>query len=751
MADYDFSALNDKEFEILALDLLSGRDGLKYERFKPGKDAGVDGRFFQKSGTEIIVQCKHWPMSSLNSLSRRLQKEEVPKIQRLNPKSYIIALSHPLSRQNKSTIQDIFSPYIGDPANILGREDLNDLLSQQEDVERRHYKLWIASSSTLLYLMNRTVIDRSRFDLSTIQESACLYVATENHQKALDKLSQNGTVIITGPPGIGKTTLADQLVLHYVRNNFDFVSISDDIKDAESVYEPDKQQIYYFDDFLGRNYLEALSGRQDSNIKRFIDRVSRDKKKRFVLTSRTTIINQAKILSEVFQESSIKGSELEIKFDSLSDMDKAKILYNHMWHTSLDSSYIDQIYGDKRYLKIISHKNFNPRLVRYITDDVRSLDLPADQYWPFIVDMLDNPAKVWETPFEAQHDDFGRALILLVTLNSRQIEQSQLSEAYTRFIAHPDAVGLTGRRDYTQSLRILTGSMLKRTVSGQSEPWIDIFNPSIADFVLNRYKHDVPHLRAGFSSLRSISSLRALRDLVVNNLVPPDVERSILNAIIDKAYELRFNGYSPEYIALALINCHDEGSLLPPADRRIVAAAESISGLASYTYIADVAKIMQWRLVNNFASPQDIATFVTAYCATSEEGDLLELEAVLALVRELPDEDTVRVWPSVEEFALKYFVDHVWVEFSWDDVFRFLCPDDEKEAAAAILAPLICSRLQGLGLPSPASVVDEIIDAFDITESMREYFRTEPDEGIWGDIAFEVPPLEDIEDLFDRS
>lgn len=46
MSDYDFSTLNDKEFEILATDLLSKRDNVKYERFKPGRDAGVDGRFF---------------------------------------------------------------------------------------------------------------------------------------------------------------------------------------------------------------------------------------------------------------------------------------------------------------------------------------------------------------------------------------------------------------------------------------------------------------------------------------------------------------------------------------------------------------------------------------------------------------------------------------------------------------------------------------------------------------------------------
>ena len=39
--NYDFSQLNDKEFEILVNDLLSVHFGTKIERFKSGKDKGV--------------------------------------------------------------------------------------------------------------------------------------------------------------------------------------------------------------------------------------------------------------------------------------------------------------------------------------------------------------------------------------------------------------------------------------------------------------------------------------------------------------------------------------------------------------------------------------------------------------------------------------------------------------------------------------------------------------------------------------
>ncbi|MND91178.1 hypothetical protein D3C80_832900 [compost metagenome] len=60
MADYDFHTLNDKDFEELVVDLLSAEFDKRIERFKVGKDGGVDGRFFNIDGGEQIIQCKHW-------------------------------------------------------------------------------------------------------------------------------------------------------------------------------------------------------------------------------------------------------------------------------------------------------------------------------------------------------------------------------------------------------------------------------------------------------------------------------------------------------------------------------------------------------------------------------------------------------------------------------------------------------------------------------------------------------------------
>ena len=81
MNEYDFVKLNDKEFESLSVDLLSKIEGKRIERFKLGKDFGVDGRFFASDGAEVIIQCKHWARSGTTALIRNLKKQELQLIQ----------------------------------------------------------------------------------------------------------------------------------------------------------------------------------------------------------------------------------------------------------------------------------------------------------------------------------------------------------------------------------------------------------------------------------------------------------------------------------------------------------------------------------------------------------------------------------------------------------------------------------------------------------------------------------------------
>src|SRR5690606_33741223 len=282
---------------------------------------------------------------------------------------------------------------------------------------------------------------------------------------------------------------------------------------AESLYrENEKKKIlFYCDDFLGSNIYDAINNKKDSHIVKFINRIKKDNSKKFILTSRTNILNKAYSLSHIFQNLKIRDNEFLLTIENLTNIDKAKILYNHIYHSHLPKQYIDVIYEDKRYKDIIKHRNYNPRIIEFITDSSVIGNIKAEDYWKYIIKSLNKPEVVWEGYFQNQTDDCVRALTFLTVFNNGKIDEDDLRSSYNNFLnIHQVNLGDYSDKSFDAVRKLATKSLLNRNLLGDNKYEYVLFNPSIADFVLGSYANDIDLICNIIKSLNSEVSIEYL-------------------------------------------------------------------------------------------------------------------------------------------------------------------------------------------------------------------------------------------------
>ena len=226
---YDFHDLSPLDFEDLARDLLQAELGITLETFGPGRDKGIDCRY--SHGTHsLIVQAKHYLRSGKNKLLTSL-KSENQKIQKLKPTRYILTTSVSLTPEFKEKIKTSMPNTPLSTADIIGLEELNNLLSKHPAIEKNHFKLWLTSTSILERMLRSGIYNRTETEMDLIRKMVPKFVQNDSVQEAEKILSASGTLIISGHPGVGKTTLARMLVWLHASQDWK-VFVVDDISEA---------------------------------------------------------------------------------------------------------------------------------------------------------------------------------------------------------------------------------------------------------------------------------------------------------------------------------------------------------------------------------------------------------------------------------------------------------------------------------------------------------------------------------------
>ncbi len=477
----NFSPLNGADFEDLVRDLIGEELGIRFEAFCAGPDGGIDGRHAPDAAkAPTILQAKHMEGSTFAVLKAAVRKERA-SIDKLAPSRYVLATSRPLTPANKASLASEIGPALLSESDILGPDDLEALLRKHPSIEKAHIKLWLSSAAILDRVLRSASHAYAATTKEEIEAKVKVYVQNPSFGDASERLEKHHLLIISGPPGVGKTTLGEMIAYTYLGQDWDLVPIRS-LEDGFAAIIDTKKQVFLFDDFLGKIALDkqALASK-DSDLTRFMNRVRRSPNARFILTTRAYIFEDARRLSENLADRRLDVTKYVLDVGVYARRIRARILYNHLVIAGTPIAHVRALIHSEKIPEIVDHRNYNPRIIEWMTDAIHIEDVEPDDYANAFVTALKNPSRLWDNAFRTHIDDKCRHLLFAMFFCSEYgVERDKLRQAYD-----PLHTALCARysiahdpKDFEEAIRTLEGGFIN--IGGRS---ISFINPSVRDYM----------------------------------------------------------------------------------------------------------------------------------------------------------------------------------------------------------------------------------------------------------------------------
>jgi Novel STAND NTPase 3 len=383
-------------------------------------------------------------------------------------------------------------------------------------------------------LIESDVRARSSLDAGRAQELARVFWPTRAYDRARDVLGRHRFVVLSGPPEMGKTAIAEMLALASMTDGWE-VHECNDPDQVWRVFDRDRRQVFIADDAFGSTeYRPDAAERWARGLGRLLEML--DSQHWLIWTSRPAPLKAGlrRVQRESGSERFPAPAEVLVDASDLDLADKTLILFRHTKDHGAAGTARKLVRSAG--LSIVEHPHFTPeRIRRFVTDRLDELQgLVADdqrRMLRMIDEELASPTEAMRTSFRALESEHRELLISLLDAPAGLIDERELAAVVRRH----HAGGLS--RPVCELIDRLTDHFLGVTPLGIG--WV---HPSWRDLVIDELRED-PNARLRFLSVSGIDgvtlAVSAAGGSTGERTLPLLLDDADWDALGDRLHELR--------------------------------------------------------------------------------------------------------------------------------------------------------------------------------------------------------------------